>query len=101
MSEYAYRYSDKAVIWQPERGVIAKFRQLVGLRKRLLNAKSALKVPLHEVAEFQDKKLQKEMEKLNHDFYGLCKCWHIIFFIFSVISHTCKYSVNDLIANCI
>ncbi len=65
ISEYAYRYSDKAVIWQPERGVIAKLRQLVGLRKRLLNAKSALKVPLHEVAEFQDKKLQKEMEKLN------------------------------------
>lgn len=70
ISEYAYRYADKAVIWQPERQVIVKLRQLVGLRKRLLNAKSALKVPLYEVADFQDKKLQKEwcptgMEKLN------------------------------------
>jgi len=35
------------------------------LRKRLLNAKNALKVPVNEVAAFQDKKLQKEMEKLN------------------------------------
>lgn len=65
ISEYAYRYADRAVIWQPERQVIVKLRQLVGLRKRLLNAKSALKVPLYEVADFQDKKLQKEMEKLN------------------------------------
>ena len=65
ISEYAYRFSDKAMIWQPERQVIIKLRQLVALRKRLLNAKSALKVPMYEVADFQDKKLQKEMEKLN------------------------------------
>lgn len=65
ISEYAYRYSDKAMLWQPERQIIVKLRQLVGLRKRLLNAKSALKVPLYEVADFQDKTLQKEMEKLN------------------------------------
>lgn len=65
ISEYAYRYSDKAKIWKPERQIIVKLRQLVALRKRLLNAKSALKVPLFEVADFQDKKLQKEMEKLN------------------------------------
>lgn len=65
ISEYAYRYSDKAKIWKPERQIIIKLRQLVALRKRLLNAKSALKVPLFEVADFQDKKLQKEMEKLN------------------------------------
>ena len=38
---------------------------MVSLRKRLLNAKNALKVPVNEVASFQDKKLQKEMEELN------------------------------------
>lgn len=38
---------------------------MVSLRKRLLNAKNALKVPLGEVADFQDRKLQKELEKLN------------------------------------
>ncbi|MEO0330073.1 MAG: IS110 family transposase [Bacteroidota bacterium] len=65
ISEYAFRYADQAVIWQPERQIILKLRQLVALRKRLLNAKNALKVPISEVVGFQDKKLQKEMERLN------------------------------------
>jgi len=65
ISEYAFRYADQATVWQPERQTISKLRQLVSLRKRLLNAKNALKVPVNEVAAFQDKKLQKEMEKLN------------------------------------
>lgn len=65
ISEYAFRYADQATLWQPERQTVAKLRQLVSLRKRLLNAKNALKVPINEVAIFQDKKLQKEMEKLN------------------------------------
>ncbi len=65
ISEYAFRYADQATLWQPERQIILKLRQLVGLRKRLLNAKNTLRVPLEEVTAFQDKKLQKEMEKLN------------------------------------
>ena len=62
ISEYAFRYADQATLWQPERQIILKLRQLVSLRKRLLNAKNALCIPLNEVADFQDKKLQKEME---------------------------------------
>ncbi|MEQ9439025.1 MAG: IS110 family transposase [Cyclobacteriaceae bacterium] len=65
ISEYAFRYADQAIIWQPERQVILKLRQMVALRKRLLNAKNTLRVPLNEVSAFQDKSLQKEMEKLN------------------------------------
>ena len=70
ISEYVpagnrFRYADQARLWQPERQTISKLRQLVSLRKRLLNAKNALKVPVNEIAAFQDKKLQKEMEKLN------------------------------------
>ena len=65
ISEYAFRYADRATIWQPERQIVLKLRQLVALRKRLLNAKNILRIPLGEVADFQDKKLQKEMEKLN------------------------------------
>ena len=65
ISEYTFRYADQAILWQPERQTISKLRQLVSLRKRLLNAKNALKVPLGEAANFQDKKLQKEMEQLN------------------------------------
>ena len=33
ISEYALRYADQASIWQPERQVISKLRQLVSLRK--------------------------------------------------------------------
>lgn len=65
ISEYAFRYADQATAWQPERQIISKLRQLVCLRKRLINAKNALKVPLDEVSGFQDTKLQKEMERLN------------------------------------
>lgn len=65
ISEYAFRYADQANVWQPERQTISKLRQLVSLRKRLLNARNTLRVPLDEVANFQDKKLQKEMDKLN------------------------------------
>ena len=70
ISEYAFRYADQATVWQPERQTISKLRQLVSLRKRLLNAKNALKVPVDEVSAFQDKKLQRErgrpaMKKLN------------------------------------
>ncbi|MEM8968629.1 MAG: transposase [Bacteroidota bacterium] len=43
ISHYAFRYADQATIWQPERGVISKLRQLVSLRKRLINAKSSLR----------------------------------------------------------
>ena len=65
ISDYAFRYADQATLWQPERQIVLKLRQLVALRKRLLNAKNTLRVPMEELAAFQDKKLQKEMEKLN------------------------------------
>ena len=65
ISEYAFRYADKAHIWQPEREVLQEIKQLVALRKRLLNAKNALKVPLGELSGFENKKLLKELEKMN------------------------------------
>ena len=65
ISEYAFRYADKAQLWQPEREVLLEMKQLVSLRKRLLNASSALKVPLGELIGFENKKLVKELEKLN------------------------------------
>lgn len=34
----------------------------------------------------------------NRDFYGLCKSWCIVFFIFSIISDAGEYAVNDLVA---
>lgn len=65
ISEYAFRYADKALLWLPEREVLQEIKQLVSLRKRLLNAKNALKVPLGVLTGFENKKLLKELEKLN------------------------------------
>jgi len=38
ISEFAFRYADQATVWQPERRIITRLRQLIALRKRLLNA---------------------------------------------------------------
>jgi len=65
ISEYAFRYADQVTLWQPERQIVLKLRQLVSLRKRLLNAKNTLQIPMEEAVAFQHNKLQKEMEKLN------------------------------------
>ena len=40
ISEYAFRYADKAIAWQPEREKLMHLRQLVALRKRLIIAKN-------------------------------------------------------------
>lgn len=65
IAEYAYRHADQAVIWQPERKVLTHLKQLVAMRKRFITTKHALNVPIKEAASFQDKKLQKELQKLN------------------------------------
>ncbi|WKN31674.1 IS110 family transposase [Porifericola rhodea] len=65
IAEYGYRHADQAVIWQPERGVLTHLKQLVALRKRFITTKHALNVPVKEAAPFQDKKLQRELQKLN------------------------------------
>ncbi len=40
-------------------------KQLVAMRKRFITTKHALNVPIKEAGPFQDKKLQKELQKLN------------------------------------
>lgn len=63
--EYTFRHADQAAIWQPERAILIRLKQLVALRKRFITTKNALKVPLQEVSSFQDKKLNQELQKLN------------------------------------
>jgi transposase len=65
IAEYAYRHADQAVRWQPEREVLTHLKQFVAMRKRFITTKHALNVPIKEAASFQDKKLQKELQKLN------------------------------------
>lgn len=65
IAEYAYRHADQAVLWQPEREVLTRLKQLVAMRKRFITTKHALNVPIKEASAFQDKKLHKELRKLN------------------------------------
>ena len=65
ISDYAHRYADQAVIWQPERETLMRLKELVVLRKRFLVTKNTIKVPLKEAALFQEKKLCSELSKLS------------------------------------
>ncbi|GAB3172591.1 hypothetical protein GCM10027291_27720 [Telluribacter humicola] len=67
ISDYAFRYADKARLWQPEREVLQQLKQLVSLRKRLLLAKNMLKVPVEELAALPNKNMQKALKKLNKE----------------------------------
>ena len=59
--------------------------------------------PLSHYQFFSLTELNREitvlLEKYNRDFYGLHKPWHIVFFIFSVVSDTSKNSVDDLVSH--
>jgi len=61
IAEYAYRFHDKASLWQPPRKEIVRLRQLVSLRARFMKVRKMLVVPVAELGEF----LGKEVEKLN------------------------------------
>ena len=55
IAEYAQRFQDKAILWQPPRKQMFKLRQLVSLRARLLKAKQMISVPATELDSILDK----------------------------------------------
>jgi transposase len=61
IAEYAQRFQDKVVLWQPPRKEIVKLRHLVALRARFKKAKKMLGVPVAEL----DAASKKEMERIN------------------------------------
>lgn len=63
--EYAFRYQDKCLLWEPDREVVVQMRHLSGLRRRLINAKNQLKTPIEEAKKCIPKELVKKMEKMN------------------------------------
>ena len=66
IGEYAFRFRDKACLWQPEREVITQLRHLSSLRRRLIDAKNQLKVPLKETKGLFKKSWQQRLERLHH-----------------------------------
>lgn len=59
---YALRFEDRCKLWQPPRKSILMLKQLLTTRKRLMNAKQRLQIPLKEEVSFLSKKEQKEIE---------------------------------------
>lgn len=65
ISEYAFRYQDKIRIWVPERAIITQIRHLSALRRRLINTKNQLQVPLAELKGQTEKSIKKKLEKFT------------------------------------
>lgn len=65
ISEYAFRFSDKAVLWEPPREELVRIKHLTALRRRLLDAKNQLRVPMKETKEFLSRSICKQLNKIS------------------------------------
>jgi len=85
---YAYKHRETLRLWQPAREVVMRLKDLMGLRRRLLNALNQLKVPAKEMKGFKNKNsvkhltafcqhsiktLQKELTGINKAIKALIK----------------------------
>jgi transposase len=50
--EYAFRFQDKAVLWEPPRKIINTLKNLLACRDRYIMTKNILKVPIEELKKF-------------------------------------------------
>jgi len=51
IAQYAQRFQDKVTLWQPARKEIARLKNLISLRERLVRVKKSLATPLGELIE--------------------------------------------------
>lgn len=65
ISEYAFRFIDKANLWTPPREQLVEIKQLSTLRRRFINTKNQLKISIKESKGFTDKKLHKKIEAFS------------------------------------
>lgn len=97
---YAYRFQDKAILWQPKREVISGLERLSALRSRLVNVRKQLVNALKEETGFTKehifkqltagckntlqalnkdiKKVEAELEKLLHSDEQLKRLYEVI-----------------------
>lgn len=66
ISEYAFRFQDKAILWKPERKPLATLKHLVVLRRRLINTKNQLKTPIKESQKWIPSDIRKQLEAISH-----------------------------------
>lgn len=67
IAEYAFRYQDKAVIFERPRKEIEELKHLLTTRQRLLKTKKQIEVPLKELKPSIDKKMYKHIESCTRD----------------------------------
>lgn len=65
IAEYACRFHDRVVLWEPERKQVKILRKLIAQRSRLLNIRKMLTQPLNETKRFEDKDILRLQENLN------------------------------------
>lgn len=53
IAEYAFRFTDKCKLWQPDRQEIKTLKALISLRVRLIKTKKLLKAPLIEIKDIK------------------------------------------------
>lgn len=61
IAEYAQRFQDKVILWQPPRKELLKLRHYLALRARFIKVRKMLSVPVREL----DKLLEKETKRIN------------------------------------
>ena len=64
ITEYAQRFQDKAILWQPPRQEIVKLRHLLALRARFKKVRKILGVPVGELDKFSEKIIKKTNTKV-------------------------------------
>ena len=65
ISQYAFRFIDQCVLWEPVDQTIAAMKRLLTNRKRLVKAKDMLKVPLKELEGSITEKELRTLQKIN------------------------------------
>lgn len=65
IATYAYRFKDKANVWEIRRPEVRKLKYLLTFRNRIVNVIKSLKMPLKEIESFEDFDLFTELESLH------------------------------------
>ena len=65
IAEYAFRFQDRAKLWEAERTQVKVLRKLISHRRRLINIKKILIQPVNEAKRFESKEVVQLQEKLN------------------------------------
>jgi transposase len=66
IATYAYRFKDKANIWENRRPEVHKLKYLLTFRTRIINVIKSLKMPLKEIESFENFDLFNELEDLHN-----------------------------------